>query len=144
MSNSGSTGTGLESTLYSLMEMESKHGIEQGNMLIMISLVNLMGLVNLVGHRMGVQMSIPPVTLAPGEKARATANAGNKRAGEDATGKDGPGMSPQHLANLLGALLGPPPGGPRPPAPGPMPVGKPEDKPPELTKVPPTVPKEMA
>lgn len=144
MSNRGNTGTGLESTLYSLIEMESKHGIEQGNMLIMISLVNLMGLVNLLGHRMGVQMAVPPVTLDAGEKERVTANAGNKRAGEDAAGKEGPGLNPQHLANMLGALLGPPPGGPRPPAPAPMPVGKPEDKPPEAAKGPPGVPKEMA
>lgn len=44
----------LESTLFTLMEKGAAAGLEQTNLLVMISLVNLMGIVNLLNKRMGI------------------------------------------------------------------------------------------
>lgn len=45
---------GLERTMMDLMETQQKNGIDQTNMLLMLSLVNLMGIVNILQQSTGV------------------------------------------------------------------------------------------
>lgn len=47
--------SGLENTLFSLLERGGGSEMNQANLLILISLVNLMGIVNLVAQRLGNQ-----------------------------------------------------------------------------------------
>ncbi|HAP94036.1 MAG TPA: hypothetical protein DCM26_05370 [Desulfotomaculum sp.] len=43
--------SGLEKTLFSLLERSSGPGMDQGSLLILVSLLNLMGIVNLLTQR---------------------------------------------------------------------------------------------
>ncbi|OAT82953.1 hypothetical protein [Desulfotomaculum copahuensis] len=96
MSGNSESGS-LEGTLFHLLNTGAGQQMEPGNLLLLVSMVNLMGLVNLIGHRLGVDvMSAPPV-------------------GPDAAAPSGGGRSaapavPPNLAGLLGSLLGPPGG----------------------------------
>ncbi|NHM26627.1 hypothetical protein G7K71_06410 [Desulfofundulus sp. TPOSR] len=80
---------GLEATLFQLLEQKG-HSTDP---LILLSLVNLMGLINLMGYRFGTQ----------GQEAKVEAGgkgvAGSSRSGNRET--------PPQLANFLGSLLGP-------------------------------------
>ncbi|MGB9802904.1 MAG: hypothetical protein ACPLRU_07645 [Desulfofundulus sp.] len=89
---------GLETTLFQLLEQKGY----STDPLILLSLVNLMGLINLMEHRLGVQ------------RQEAKGEAGGKGAG----GPSRPGNreTPPQLAGFLGSLLGPlnPPRAPAP------------------------------
>jgi hypothetical protein len=52
MVSNGEQKNSLENTLFTLMEKGTAAGLEQGNLLVMMSLVNLMGIVNLINKRM--------------------------------------------------------------------------------------------
>jgi len=45
--------TGLENTLFSLLEKGGGPELSQANLLILMSLVNLMGILNLLGQKAG-------------------------------------------------------------------------------------------
>lgn len=45
--------SGLENTLFSLLEKGGGPEMNQANLLILMSLVNLMGIINLLGQRAG-------------------------------------------------------------------------------------------
>ncbi|SHJ74258.1 hypothetical protein [Desulfofundulus thermosubterraneus] len=80
---------GLEATLFQLLELKG----QSTDPLILLSLVNLMGLINLMGHRFGVQGEEPKIQT------------GGKGAGGPS--RTGSRETPPQLANLLGSLLGP-------------------------------------
>lgn len=46
--------SGLENTLFSLLERGGGPDLNQGSLLILISLVNLMGIINLLAQRSGI------------------------------------------------------------------------------------------
>lgn len=47
--------TGMEETLFKLLKDGGARGMEQGNLLVLLSLVNLMGIVNIISHRAGIK-----------------------------------------------------------------------------------------
>lgn len=129
MVEEGANRPGIEETLFQLLERGGAGGMDQGNLLILLSLVNLMGIVNTINYRMGNHKPVPervPETAA-GEKGPAfdpsplLAMLGGK-----GRGPAGPGQ----LAGLIERFMGPPGGVPRGPAPvvagggpGPAPEG---------------------
>ncbi|MFA5384098.1 MAG: hypothetical protein WC364_05460 [Eubacteriales bacterium] len=42
---------GLENTLFSILERSGGSGVDQNNLLILMSLLNLMGIVNILGQK---------------------------------------------------------------------------------------------
>lgn len=48
---------GLEQTVVNILEIQSRHGVDQNNMLIMLSLINLMGIVNVMQKNTGEETS---------------------------------------------------------------------------------------
>lgn len=52
---------GLEKVLYQLLESQTTKNMDQGNLLIMLSLINLMGLIDIINVKYGVplQNNIP-------------------------------------------------------------------------------------
>ncbi|HAU30748.1 MAG: hypothetical protein XD78_1179 [Desulfotomaculum sp. 46_296] len=42
---------GLENTLFSILERSGNSGVDQNNLLILMSLLNLMGIVNILGQK---------------------------------------------------------------------------------------------
>ncbi|HHW43820.1 hypothetical protein GFC01_13340 [Desulfofundulus thermobenzoicus] len=107
MEDKGQT-QGLEGTLFHLLE----HGGRGGDPMILLSLVNLMGLINLIGHRMGVDMG-----------SLVTGVSGEKESGKGFPSRPVPREIPPPLAGLLGSLLGAP--GATGGTAGPPPVGSP-------------------
>lgn len=91
---------GLERTLNQLLESESTKNMDQGNLLIMLSLVNLMGLIDIINIKYGV----PPQNTIPGsgagEKDVFPENAGG--GGEDIKQE---GNLNAQLMGLLGKLV---------------------------------------
>lgn len=110
---------GMEETLFKLLKAGGAGNIEQGNLLILLSLVNLMGIINIISHRAGIKNF--PLEIKhdqvddqaqPGESPEKPGIRGP--AVDPAAlfsmlgGKGGP--SHGQLAELLGRFMGPPAG----------------------------------
>lgn len=59
MSEEGQNNKGLEETAFRLLETILKQGGESGNALIMLSLVNLLGIINLIDKKLSTGTRIP-------------------------------------------------------------------------------------
>jgi len=49
----GQGAYGLENTLFSILERSGSSGVDQNSLLILMSLLNLMGIVNILGQKQG-------------------------------------------------------------------------------------------
>ena len=89
---------GLDRALYQLLESDATKNMDQGNLLIMLSLINLMGLIDIINVKYGVpRQNIIPVS-GDGEKDISS----EKPGGGDVT-QDG-NLNAQ-LMGLLGKLV---------------------------------------
>jgi hypothetical protein len=86
--------TRLEETLFQLLELRAREGLDYGGLLLLLSLVNLLGIVSIL-HRRGVTAARSERRGKAGLDELATALTG--LLGATATGQAGP-------AALLGAL----------------------------------------
>lgn len=130
MAEDGSKQAGIEETLFQLLQAGGGREMEQGNLLILLSLVNLMGIISIINHRMGIRaMAEPDPAVSRPEAVQADGGPGEAAGGGAPSfdpssllsmlgGKGGPGVSPGQLAGLLNRLMGPPGGQPQGPAPG--------------------------
>jgi hypothetical protein len=107
----------IEETLFSLIRSAD---MDQGNLLVLLSLVNMMGLINIISHRAGITKKHDH-----GMGASASLDEENEGAPEDGRpardapfdpapllsmlgGKQGPGLHQGHLEGLLKRFMGPP------------------------------------
>jgi len=113
--------SGIEETFFHLLEAGGAKDMEQGNLLIMLSLVNLMGIINIINYRIGLGKGVP----AGGPREGTGAGEGPGEATRHSAppldpasllamlgGKGGSGLNPAQLGEILSRLL-PPPGGQR-------------------------------
>lgn len=68
---------GLERTVMDLMETQQRSGIDQTNMLLMLSLVNLMGIVNILHQSAGIS-NLAEGTMYPQQVPTSTPAVGNQ------------------------------------------------------------------
>ncbi|MCL4441898.1 MAG: hypothetical protein M1609_15315 [Firmicutes bacterium] len=108
----------IEDTLFSLIRSAD---MDQGNLLVLLSLVNMMGLINIISYRAGIRKKhetgqagsapeggenevipegISPPQGVPFDPAPLLSMLG---------GKHGPGLNPGHLEGLLKRFMGTPP-----------------------------------
>ncbi|WP_031516431.1 hypothetical protein [Desulfofalx alkaliphila] len=59
--------SGLEKTVADLLEMQSKHGLDQVSLLVMLSLVNLMGIINILQNK-AIDLPVEKASAAGTEK----------------------------------------------------------------------------
>ncbi|MCL6610427.1 MAG: hypothetical protein K6T66_02680 [Peptococcaceae bacterium] len=104
---------GIEETLFQLLENSGAGTMEQGNLLILLSLVNLMGIINIINYRIGADKGGGTGTAGPGPGA-----AGREGSPDTAPGGRGSPFDPSPLLDLLGRFAAPPGGPPRVPASG--------------------------
>lgn len=83
----------MEETLFALLRAGGSVNMEQGNLLILLSLVNLMGIINIISHRAGIK-SLPLEIKSIPE--------------ENNPGMRGP-VDPSALLSILGGKAGPVP-----------------------------------
>lgn len=114
----GVTSSGaLEDVVVSLLEHQTKYGIDQDTMLIYLSSVNLMSILNLLNRRYSGSASFAPATLPLPPLVTGAPQAGGpqmenmlgallkmlgSQSGGDASG--GQGMNPASLLNVLATL----------------------------------------
>ncbi len=111
MSEEGAKYAGTEEIMFQLLAGGGKN-MEQGNLLIMLSLVNLMGIINIISHKMGVK---------PGVEARGAGvpEAGREDGGRgEAPEKKAPPVDPATLLSMLHYFMPPPGGQPQGPVAG--------------------------
>ncbi|MFZ5642760.1 MAG: hypothetical protein ACOY46_04110 [Bacillota bacterium] len=103
----------MEETFLNLIR-NGANGMDHGNLLIMLSLVNMMGIINLINYRAGLKKSPDAYTAGPGESGGAKTM---KDSPFDPTpllsmlgGKQGPGISPGQIEGLFKSFMGPAPG----------------------------------
>lgn len=126
MSGEEARYAGMEGTLFELLKAGGAGNIEQGNLLILLSLVNLMGIVNIISHRAGIKglpLEIKQEQNADGPRPEESPENQGIRGPVDPAallsmlgGKGGP--NPGQLAGLLSRFMGPA-------------AGQPHGKPPE-------------
>lgn len=120
MSGEEARFAGIEETLFELLKAGGAGNIEQGNLLILLSLVNLMGIVNIISYRAGIKGF--PLEIKQDQNANesrpeeSSENQGMRGPVDPAAllsmlgGKGGP--NPGQLAGLLSRFMGPPSGQP--------------------------------
>ena len=130
MSDNPAKYADMEETFLNLIR-NGAHGMDHGNLLIMLSLVNMMGIINLINYRAGLKKTPDTAAVGPGEGAGAKPA---KESSFDPTpllsmlgGKQGPGISPSQIEGLLKSFMGPPAG---------QQEGKPQGEPPKQDKNP--------
>lgn len=98
MSDAAPNNSSLESTLFQLLHTESARNMDQGNLLVMMSLVNLMGLIDIINRRMGGQG-----LEGPGVPEGALNSGGGS---VPAGGKGAPPLNPSALMGILNQFMG--------------------------------------
>ncbi|MFZ5646205.1 MAG: hypothetical protein ACOY30_01130 [Bacillota bacterium] len=119
MSGEEARFAGMEETLFELLKAGGAGNIEQGNLLILLSLVNLMGIINIISYRAGIKNF--PLEMnydqkdGEGRPEESAEKPGMRGLAVDPAallsilgGKGGP--NPGQLAGLLSHLMGPPSG----------------------------------
>ena len=112
--------TGMEETLFKLLKDGGAGGMEQENLLVLLSLVNLMGIVNIISHRAGIKGTDALTADGGAEGVRPEENrSGGKGPPFDPSallgmlaGKGGPGLNQGQMTDFLNRFMGPPPGKP--------------------------------
>lgn len=111
--------TGMEETLFKLLKDGGAGGMEQDNLLVLLSLVNLMGIVNIISHRAGIKGAnvYTADSGAEGVRPAEEIRSGGKGPAMDPSallgmlaGKGGPGMNQSQLTDFLSRFIGPPAG----------------------------------
>ena len=105
MSENTTNSGDIQDTLFSLIRSAD---MDQGSLLVLLSLVNMMGIINIISYRAGVRskneadtVSTPgPPRDAPFDPASLISMLG---------GKQGPGPGPGNLEGLLKRFMGSPP-----------------------------------
>jgi hypothetical protein len=97
MPETGFNETSLENTLFQLLQTDSARTMGSGNLLVMMSLVNLMGLIDIINRRLGegTGKEMPEAASAPG--------AAREGAGAEAGG--GNALDPSALMGMLNHLM---------------------------------------
>lgn len=93
MADNDSGNASLEKTLFQLLQNDSVKNMDTGNLLVLMSLINLMGLVDIINRRTGTEQGV----AATGDIHR-----GNAR--DDATREEGGGGAALNPAALMGIL----------------------------------------
>lgn len=112
MAEEGTGHASIEETLFQLLRAGGQGNMEQGNLLILLSLVNLMGLINIINYRIGIKKGHEDLSTG-GPEAGPRANAPSFDPAPLLAmlgGKDGTGASAGQLAGLLSRFM-PSPGG---------------------------------
>lgn len=89
------SNSSLESTLFQLLQTDSARNMDQGNLLVMMSLVNLMGLIDIINRRMGGK-DLESLESAP------VSGAGPAPGG----GKGVPPLNPAAIMGMLNQFMG--------------------------------------
>ncbi|GBF32829.1 hypothetical protein DCCM_1025 [Desulfocucumis palustris] len=100
MADNDLAGTSLEKTLFQLLQNDSVKNMDTGNLLVLISLVNLMGLVDIINRRTGGEQ----MTAAEGEHR---GNVPDNQAKEEGGG--GAALNPAALMGMLNQMMKPRP-----------------------------------
>ncbi len=136
MSGEGIKGPGIEGTLFELLENSGARDMDQGNLLILLSLVNLMGIINIINSRLGTAKGAGAGTegispAGPGPEGSPEPAPGRKGQPFDPSpllailaGKGGETAGPGQLASLLNRFMGAPEGKPGGPVSGNAGAGK--------------------
>ncbi|MFZ5650606.1 MAG: hypothetical protein ACOY4I_07105 [Bacillota bacterium] len=104
MSGEEARFAGMEETLFALLRAGGAGNMEQGNLLILLSLVNLMGIVNIISHRAGIKsFPLEMKNIPEGDGAQVVVSPENN------PGMRGP-VDPSALLSILGGKGGPNPG----------------------------------
>ena len=100
MPETGFNETSLENTLFQLLQTESARTMGSGNLLVMMSLVNLMGLIDIINRRLGegTGKEMPEAASAPGAAREAAG-------GEGGGGGGGNALDPSALMGMLNHLM---------------------------------------
>ncbi len=98
MPETGFSETSLENTLFQLLQTESARTMGSGNLLVMMSLVNLMGLIDIINRRLGEETGkeMPEAATAPGAAREAAVGEG---------GGGGNALDPSALMGMLNHLM---------------------------------------
>lgn len=119
MSEESTSSASVEETLFRLLQNGGAGSMDQGSLLVLMSLVNLMGIIDIINYRIGLKKA--PVS---GAAAQPAGGPGGFRPGGPDTkgppldpaalfsalgGKEGGGLGPGQLAGLLSRFM-PPPG----------------------------------
>jgi len=114
--------SGMEETLFKLLKDGGTAGMEPENLLVLLSLVNLMGIVNIIGHRAGIKGADYQSAEGGTEGVRSKepeSRSGSKGPPFDPSallgilaGKEGAGANPGQLADLFNRFMTPPSGKP--------------------------------
>ncbi len=129
MAEEGVKRPGIEEILFELLENYGAKGMDQGSLLVLLSLVNLMGIINIINYRIGPDKRAGAETpgLRPGADGAGARDAAARGKGETLDplpllsmlgGKGGSPAGPGQLASLLGGLMGSTGGTSRGQAPG--------------------------
>lgn len=97
---------GMEETLFALLRAGGSVNMEQGNLLILLSLVNLMGIINIISHRAGIKSLPLEIKSIPEENNPGMRGPVDPSALLSILGGKG-GTGPGHLAGLLSRFMGP-------------------------------------
>lgn len=97
MPETGFQDSSLENTLFQLLQTDSARTMGPGNLLVMMSLVNLMGLIDIINRRMGegTGKEMPEAASAPGAA----------REGAGGEGGGGNALDPSALMGMLNHLM---------------------------------------
>lgn len=125
MAGEGVKGPGVESTLFQLLENSGAREMDQGNLLILLSLVNLMGIINIINNRLGAEKGAEDGMEGISPEGSPESAPRGKGLPFDPSpllamlaGKDGGTVGPGQLVNLLSRFMGTPEGQPRGPVSG--------------------------
>lgn len=106
----------MEDTLFNLIRSSD---MDQGSLLVLLSLVNMMGLINIISYKAGIRKQPQTGAGSPapeiGENMGQGGNSPSSGAPFDPApllsmlgGKQGQGFNPGHLEGLLKRFMGPP------------------------------------
>ncbi|MCL6478008.1 MAG: hypothetical protein K6T65_06285 [Peptococcaceae bacterium] len=128
MAEEGARHANLEETLFHLLSSGGGREMDQGNLLVLLSLVNLMGIINIINFRLGIKQGAGadsgagrPEVARPGsgpETGPETGPRGKVPPFDPASllamlgGKDRTGINPGQLADLFSRFMTPPSGKP--------------------------------
>lgn len=118
MADDGSKHAGIEETLFQLLQAGGGRDMDQGNLLILLSLVNLMGIINIINHRMGVRTALDSDPAGGSRESSRALPFDPAHLLSMLGGKDGSGVNPGQLAGLLSRIMATPGGQTQGPAPG--------------------------
>ncbi|MFZ5634626.1 MAG: hypothetical protein ACOY40_17500 [Bacillota bacterium] len=128
MAEEGVKYANIEETLFQLLQSGGGRDMDQGNLLVLLSLVNLMGIINIINYRLGIKQGAGADSTA-GQPEAARPDSGPETGPETGPrgkvppfdpasllamlgGKDRSGVNPGQLAGLLNRFMHPPTGKP--------------------------------